>query len=1049
MNNTNLLDSFSRDKSSLSIYIGGESEKINKNTLEYLIQLDLDCYYFINPSSDLLDFLRVALTEEKYAQIKGISTSEVHNLSTARIIVSGIQLLSNDFEQIKKKCKGNVIFFSEKLGLFLNSLQRSYKNIDFVESTINEYLPQFLKPQLINEPSINTSKSAYFVNRGKEIDLHSKFLINEHKYGCKIIGIPGIGKRSFLTKLRTDFGLNKLYFEISFHDRYVSLHEILFELLEKFQIKYSEEALKKIKLPHHRTPKILVEALSRFDSLENATLVFSNIEEIFDTTHNRFYKKEIELFFSVLLNRKPSRFKNKIYFISSMDFKFKIEDENLIQTIYLKPFDAKNIKLIISQAFSENNYNEYAVAIRNIDNDVINATIAGHPQIAKIFVYAAQDLGMGLLDDPFLKRSFEKEKINYLLSKIPLSAEELDILGQLALFKKYFTIDYIKKHLSDIDTLRNLIRKFFVETIYYSRKDSRYHVPELIKSYVLNRIDEEKLRQNHSKIGKYYWNLAEGLNANNYESFQNYLSALLHFKEADEIEKYESLIQRFSPRLLEIANENYKKGEIEEAYKYYQELSKHNRLDVVATNHFLRCSSILNKNDTKQLFEEAVKNYPKYINIFNSYLKFLFDQEDYLKAKELYDSYPHRSMFTVITENIHARILSKLGFQEEASKHFESRLALFEKTKAPSNSERVQYIRDCMQYYGILDHHKLFIQIQRNLISKLEKSGISKDYIQSKIDQPFDATKARQLDLLFSRALEHKKADRILATNYINFLIKQGHLDKAQKIEEQKNNYLKRYSSSKSNNKKKYNKPKYSLHATTHHDLTYLQPSKIDISQISSEKMEADALSYMQVFHQSNKIIDKILGISPNDLQAIDAKIILLTDNNTYQHLQAIIDELKALSTVPPNNRTEDNTFLDDTKRIIANQDKLFKQLDQLKGDLNKQYQYITNHIPNKHEMETIIKGLHQDSVQKLVTWLEQAFASKEIRDLENFIELEGIFQDLKESSNWETKIKLAVPLINYIGINIESEIQYDLRSHINKIKEKTIGFLINKGIFF
>lgn len=99
------------------------------------------------------------------------------------------------------------------------------------------------------------------------------------------------------------------------------------------------------------------------------------------------------------------------------------------------------------------------------------------------------------------------------------------------------------------------------------------------------------------------------------------------------------------------------------------------------------------------------------------------------------------------------------------------------------------------------------------------------------------------------------------------------------------------------------------------------------------------------------------------------------------------------------------------------------------------------------HESLTLIQNLTEDNVADIFDWLTVAFKTRHVQELENFAELEQTFLNIKKSSNWEAKLKLAVPLIHHLGVKIETETKFDLKQYITQIKDKTLAMSIKYGI--
>jgi len=110
-------------------------------------------------------------------------------------------------------------------------------------------------------------------------------------------------------------------------------------------------------------------------------------------------------------------------------------------------------------------------------------------------------------------------------------------------------------------------------------------------------------------------------------------------------------------------------------------------------------------------------------------------------------------------------------------------------------------------------------------------------------------------------------------------------------------------------------------------------------------------------------------------------------------------------------------------------------------------YEYLTSNLSNQDELKELMHQISESLYEDIEKYLDVAFNLRKIQELENFIELENIFKELKKNSNWETKVKIGIPLINLIGIKIESENKFNLKRHLKKIKEKTSLLAIKYGV--
>ena len=123
----------------------------------------------------------------------------------------------------------------------------------------------------------------------------------------------------------------------------------------------------------------------------------------------------------------------------------------------------------------------------------------------------------------------------------------------------------------------------------------------------------------------------------------------------------------------------------------------------------------------------------------------------------------------------------------------------------------------------------------------------------------------------------------------------------------------------------------------------------------------------------------------------------------------------------------------------------------QAKSNIQQQLDAIQQSIiqgfADTKESLGIIQELSQNNTADILDWLEVAFKIRQVQELENFAELEQTFLTAKQSSNWEAKLKLAVPLIHHLGVKIETETKFDLKKYISQIKDKTVALSLKYGI--
>ena len=87
---------------------------------------------------------------------------------------------------------------------------------------------------------------------------------------------------------------------------------------------------------------------------------------------------------------------------------------------------------------------------------------------------------------------------------------------------------------------------------------------------------------------------------------------------------------------------------------------------------------------------------------------------------------------------------------------------------------------------------------------------------------------------------------------------------------------------------------------------------------------------------------------------------------------------------------------------------------------------------------------ISQYLLEEIISYLESTFLKHEIKQLNNFIELEEILTTIKsDETSKSSKIKLAIPLLNYVGITIETETEFDLIDKLKSLKNKAESIVI------
>ncbi len=106
---------------------------------------------------------------------------------------------------------------------------------------------------------------------------------------------------------------------------------------------------------------------------------------------------------------------------------------------------------------------------------------------------------------------------------------------------------------------------------------------------------------------------------------------------------------------------------------------------------------------------------------------------------------------------------------------------------------------------------------------------------------------------------------------------------------------------------------------------------------------------------------------------------------------------------------------------------------------LNSHYEYLINLPENKSVKDDILMLINEMSVKQTSEIVTEIMKMLEITFEESNIEIDNkfknIYNDLKKTDDVQTKLKLSIPFINIIGINLETE--FDIKSWTKKMYNK------------
>ncbi len=131
-------------------------------------------------------------------------------------------------------------------------------------------------------------------------------------------------------------------------------------------------------------------------------------------------------------------------------------------------------------------------------------------------------------------------------------------------------------------------------------------------------------------------------------------------------------------------------------------------------------------------------------------------------------------------------------------------------------------------------------------------------------------------------------------------------------------------------------------------------------------------------------------------------------------------------------DRKKIDVLVEDHKKILENQ-------KDIKHTLNGHYDYLI-HLPTNHRIkEDLLKALQEINKHQLTTIANETmqWLTNQSERFEEKLDDRSrqIYTDLQKTDNWEMKLKLAVPFINYLGI--ELEVDFDVKNWAAQMYEK------------
>jgi|GEM_PF-1852430 len=774
------------------------SEHSLKNLLKFALNQEINKLVFVKPSDATKRILLENCERETYSFIDSIENFK--DWERNDLLICGFKPISQSLlKKLKKNKSKSFVYFSYLPDFYFGTWTKLSPFVRVAQISLNEQINNLFpqKPHFSPAPN-NIQRNEdefFFTNRGDQLNQFRLFRGN-NKRCCIISGISGIGKRTFLRKLKL-IGLNPCIEHICINDLDDFMY-ILKPLLSKFNISYNNRDIPKTLNPHY-PDKILNKLFEAVDKTK-VSLIFLDIHRLINNKGN-FNDRNNEIFFSHLIKRRTFS-KNKIYLITEKDLTFQRVDKNMVSRIFLGAMSSKYIRYILENGFSKAKAYAYNLKINKLEPDEIKAFVGGYPPIANIFVDIALNFTLeDILEKGFAHTKFIDRRTKELTQLLSFSKEEQILLDYICLLRRDFTEDFLNGFDEfSIENLTNLVNRHYVVKMVTTDKVF-YYVPDFIKDFLSNRVEDKERKKNHIKIGEYYWESALKCEKN-FEQIENFRASLYHFGKADDNRNQETLIKEFSGIFINKAYKFYKEGKIKKAFYFYDILYYQNSLDHRHTNFYLRCCSLLSKKSTKKLFIQSLKKYPNDLFITNSFLNYLFELGKYYDAESEYAKLPTKIKNDYLTKSIYAKILGMTNRKQKAFKILDDEILRLESRPNLRRNEESHLKKTLMTKYYLFSYHSYLANGIEKIMRELGKNNIPTKHISELLKQPLQRDKANEIEVIYERALKSPMAHQTLYKNYSSFLSRQGKKDKANHILNSQSNVIKKFVVNKKNTSK-------------------------------------------------------------------------------------------------------------------------------------------------------------------------------------------------------------------------------------------------------
>lgn len=332
--------------------------------------------------------------------------------------------------------------------------------------------------------------------RKELIDTH-QFFLNQSRKICQIVGLKGMGKKSFVRELIYKNKIKSpLIIELNSE---LSIEKILLEVFEQLRIPKTTSAIINDRAYFfHRL-------LNRLKEIKFISLIFFNSECLLDSSD----EVQNELFNTFLKKITEANSTIKIYLVSEQELFFK---DRSVKSMML-PVDSispKNILKLVHGIFTHNPM----VTISSLKDQKqtknlytkIDWLSGGHPQLVRTILERFQPLPfIDLLNNPVHASDIEEEHYNTVSSFLKLNEEETTLLEFLSLFAGSFEYDAIQElHPKPAKILGRVYRKRLILIDLKNGALAHYYIPTFIKKFFVTRMTDDDKKIYEARIARYY-----------------------------------------------------------------------------------------------------------------------------------------------------------------------------------------------------------------------------------------------------------------------------------------------------------------------------------------------------------------------------------------------------------------------------------------------------------------------------------------------------------------------------------------------------------------